>query len=76
MEKANRQLQARLEQLDVEIRRLRALNEKISLNGVAEGASPGQINVDARPLSPPPEAQSGVDQAHEDTSASPEDSGY
>ncbi|KAH9929695.1 uncharacterized protein B0H18DRAFT_1084052 [Fomitopsis serialis] len=45
LEKSNRQLQSRLAQVEVEVVRLRTLNEKISLG----------VNVDARPLSPPPE---------------------
>lgn len=56
MEKTNRQLQARLEQLEAEIRRLRALNEKISLSGVPDKSpSPGHVSMESRPLSPPPE---------------------
>lgn len=83
MEKTNRQLQARLEQLESEIRRLRSLNEKISLSGVAENKSPspGHMNSDTRPLSPPPEGSQltsvgGQDPPHEDSSPSPTDGGY
>ncbi|KAH9943997.1 uncharacterized protein BXZ73DRAFT_39083 [Epithele typhae] len=54
MEKTNRQLQARLQQLESEVTRLRSLNEKISL-GVNNSPSPGQGSMDSRPLSPPPE---------------------
>ncbi|KZT08637.1 uncharacterized protein LAESUDRAFT_648667 [Laetiporus sulphureus 93-53] len=64
LEKQNRQLQARLAQVEQEVQRLRALNEKISL-GVANTPSPGQVNMDARPLSPPPEDSQ---QAHRLTS--------
>lgn len=81
MEKNNRQLQARLEQLEAEIRRLRALNEKMALGGVAENsASPGHISVVNRPLSPPPEGQSGPggsqDQGSDESSGSSKDGGY
>lgn len=82
MEKANRQLQARLDQLESEIRRLRALNEKISLTSVGDNKSPSpnHMSTDGRPLSPPPEgsqlASVGQDQSHEDSSPSPTDEGY
>lgn len=54
LEKSNRQMQARLAQVESEVGRLRSLNEKISL-GVGNTPSPGQVNMDSRPLSPPPE---------------------
>ena len=54
LEKTNRQLQQRLATLEAEVTRLRALNEKISL-GVNNSPSPGQVNMETRPLSPPPE---------------------
>ncbi|KAI0361132.1 hypothetical protein OH77DRAFT_1390872 [Trametes cingulata] len=54
LEKTNRQLQQRLASLEAEVARLRALNEKISL-AVNNTPSPGQVNMEARPLSPPPE---------------------
>ncbi|KAI8981215.1 hypothetical protein BD414DRAFT_419943 [Trametes punicea] len=54
LEKTNRQLQQRLAALETEVARLRALNEKISL-GVSNTPSPGQVNMETRPLSPPPE---------------------
>ena len=54
LEKTNRQLQQRLAALESEVARLRALNEKISL-GVSNSPSPGQVSMDSRPLSPPPE---------------------
>ncbi|KAI0778635.1 hypothetical protein BD413DRAFT_465905 [Trametes elegans] len=54
LEKQNRQLQQRLASLDAEVSRLRALNEKISL-GASNTPSPGQVNMETRPLSPPPE---------------------
>ncbi|OBZ68442.1 hypothetical protein A0H81_11619 [Grifola frondosa] len=54
LEKTNSVLQSRLASLEQEVQRLRSLNEKISL-GVGNTPSPGQINMDTRPLSPPPE---------------------
>lgn len=55
LEKTNRQLQQRLQAVEAEVVRLRAINEKISL-GVTNGSpSPGHIDVTSRPLSPPPE---------------------
>ncbi|KAI0685073.1 hypothetical protein BC835DRAFT_1291123 [Cytidiella melzeri] len=82
MEKNNRQLQARLEQLEAEIRRLRALNEKISLNSVGDSSpSPGHVNMESRPLSPPPEGSQltsvgGQDPPRDDSNppSPPEDS--
>ncbi|RDB29343.1 hypothetical protein Hypma_015976 [Hypsizygus marmoreus] len=53
LEKANKEMQARLNELEAEMQRLRAINEKISL-GSTETPSPGMF--DARPLSPPPDA--------------------
>ncbi|KAG6911354.1 hypothetical protein DXG01_001025 [Tephrocybe rancida] len=52
LEKINRELQARLNELDAEMARLRAVNEKISL-GSTETPSPSMF--DNKPLSPPPE---------------------
>jgi hypothetical protein len=52
LEKANKEMQARLTELDQEMVRLRAINEKISL-GSTETPSPGMF--DGRPLSPPPD---------------------
>jgi len=66
LEKSNRQLQTRLAQIEAEVQRLRSLNEKISL-GVGNTPSPGQVNMDARPLSPPPE-ESQAQQQHQLTS--------
>ncbi|OCH90052.1 hypothetical protein OBBRIDRAFT_731498 [Obba rivulosa] len=63
LEKTNRQLQQRLATLEQEVQRLRSLNEKISL-GVGGTPSPDQVNMDARPLSPPPEG-SQVSQQHQ-----------
>jgi len=45
-------MQARLNELEQEMVRLRAINEKISL-GSTETPSPGMF--DGRPLSPPPD---------------------
>ncbi|THV06560.1 hypothetical protein K435DRAFT_645127 [Dendrothele bispora CBS 962.96] len=53
LEATNRELQARLAQLEQEMGRLRALNEKISLPSSSETPSPGVF--DARPISPPPD---------------------
>ncbi|KAI0715100.1 hypothetical protein C8Q76DRAFT_619010 [Earliella scabrosa] len=83
LEKTNRQLQQRLATLEQEVSRLRALNEKISL-GVTNTPSPGgHVNMDSRPLSPPPEGSQGgqhqlasVDQPPADSSPSASESGY
>jgi hypothetical protein len=55
-------MQARLEVLETEVKRLQKLNERISL-GVANTPSPGHpgLPIDSRPLSPPPEK--GLSQA-------------
>ena len=82
MEKTNRQLQARLEQLEAEIRRLRALNEKISLSSVAENKSPspGHMSADTKPLTPPEGSQltsiGGQEPPHDESSPSPTDGGF
>lgn len=51
-------MQARLAHLEQEVKRLRAINEKISL-GVDSTPSPGNTgglhSLDRRPLSPPPD---------------------
>ncbi|KAG6842394.1 hypothetical protein C0991_007524 [Blastosporella zonata] len=52
LEKINKELQARLLELDAEMTRLRGINEKISL-GSPETPSPNMF--DDKPLSPPPE---------------------
>ena len=79
LEKTNRSLQQRLAALEAEVTRLRALNEKISL-GVNNTPSPGQVNMDSRPLSPPPEGTqsqaSGIDQPVAESSPSASESGY
>ncbi|KAI3622561.1 hypothetical protein WG66_015781 [Moniliophthora roreri] len=54
LENTNRDLQARLQLLEQEMQRLRALNEKISLPS-HDTPSPGHFDADARPLSPPPD---------------------
>ncbi|TCD70113.1 hypothetical protein EIP91_004842 [Steccherinum ochraceum] len=58
LEKTNRHLQSRLAAIEAEVVRLRAINEKISLGvggGSTSSPSPSQVNMDSRPLSPPPE---------------------
>ncbi|KAG7099812.1 hypothetical protein E1B28_001623 [Marasmius oreades] len=54
LETQNQELQNRLQYLEQEMQRLRALNEKISLPS-RDSPSPGTFDADARPLSPPPE---------------------
>ncbi|TFK56499.1 hypothetical protein OE88DRAFT_26608 [Heliocybe sulcata] len=65
LEQQNRELQGRVGTMEQEIRRLRVLNEKISLSGATDTPSPGQAMVgtpmDTRPLSPPPD---GAPPAH------------
>ncbi|RPD65020.1 hypothetical protein L227DRAFT_494428 [Lentinus tigrinus ALCF2SS1-6] len=83
LEKTNRQLQARLASLEAEVSRLRALNEKISL-GVNNTPSPGHVNMDSRPLSPPPEGSQSSSGQHQlatvepiaESSPSASESGY
>jgi hypothetical protein len=57
VEKANKEMQERLEYLEAEVQRLQKLNEKISL-GAGNTPSPGHpgLSIDSRPLSPPPES--------------------
>jgi len=57
VEKANKEMQERLEYLEAEVQRLQKLNEKISL-GAGNTPSPGHpgLSMDSRPLSPPPES--------------------
>lgn len=59
LEKSSRAMQARLASVEQEVQRLRSLNEKISL-GVGNSPSPGQVNMDSRPLSPPPEGSQQI----------------
>lgn len=83
LEKTNRQLQARLLAVEQEVVRLRAINEKISLSvggPPANSPSPSQVNMDSRPLSPPPEGQSsssttGQDAPVEESSPSESEEG-
>ncbi|KAI0718869.1 hypothetical protein C8T65DRAFT_569940 [Cerioporus squamosus] len=84
LEKTNRQLQQRLASLEAEVTRLRSLNEKISL-GVNNTPSPGHVNMDSRPLSPPPEGSQSSGGHHQlstveppiaESSPSPSESGY
>lgn len=56
LEKDNEKLQARITELQQEMARLRAVNEKISLgSNDAEGETPSPGMFDGRPLSPPPD---------------------
>ena len=79
LEKTNRQLQQRLQAVEAEVVRLRAINEKISL-GVTNGSpSPGHISVDSRPLSPPPEGSqqmTGTEPPIEQSSPSASEDNY
>jgi len=52
LEKSNQDMQARLAQAEMEVQRLRALNEKISLGGPK---SSGNHTLDQRPLSTTPD---------------------
>jgi uncharacterized small protein (DUF1192 family) len=54
LEKANKEMQARIATLEQEMQRLRAINEKISL-GSNDTPSPRTFDGN-RPLSPPPDA--------------------
>lgn len=55
LEHSTNEMQARLAHLEQEVKRLRAINEKISL-GVDTTPSPGNTTLlDRRPLSPPPD---------------------
>ncbi|KAL7285614.1 hypothetical protein ACG7TL_000718 [Trametes sanguinea] len=72
LEKTNRQLQQRLATLEAEVTRLRALNEKISL-GVTNTPSPGQVNMETRPLSPPPEGTQQQQSQHQLASVAGQD---
>ncbi|KAG6878313.1 hypothetical protein C0993_008910 [Termitomyces sp. T159_Od127] len=81
LEKINRELQARLNELDSEMTRLRGINEKISL-GSAQTPSPSMF--DSKPLSPAPEGYKaasnktsrGRDSQSEASSPSPSENGY
>jgi len=57
LEKANKEMMARLAELEAEMARLRAVNEKISL-GSTETPSPGMF--DAKQLSPPPDGSTAT----------------
>ena len=52
LEKSNMEMQARLAQAEMEVQRLRALNEKISLGGPKQSAN---HTPDQRPLSTTPD---------------------
>ncbi|KAF8899179.1 hypothetical protein BD779DRAFT_1666896 [Infundibulicybe gibba] len=82
LEKANKDMQARIIALEQEMQRLRAINEKISL-GSNDTPSPGMF--DSRPLSPPPDAPPGAhslppargqEPPSEDSSPSASDTGF
>ncbi|KAG5718707.1 hypothetical protein E4T56_gene16646 [Termitomyces sp. T112] len=81
LEKINRELQARLNELDTEMGRLRAINEKISL-GSTQTPSPSMF--DNKSLSPAPEGPKGVPNKSsrgrgtqsETSSPSPSENGY
>ncbi|KAK7058609.1 hypothetical protein VNI00_002245 [Paramarasmius palmivorus] len=79
LENTNRELQARLQLLDQEMQRLRALNEKISLPS-HDTPSPGHFDADARPLSPPPDvpiSSHSTSRPHQSQGSSPSNSeGY
>lgn len=91
LEKHNQEMQARLHQIEMEVQRLRSLNEKISLSGPKSGSSANMStphSIDSRPLSPPPEGGShhsrhglvgisgGRDQPREDSSPSASEGDY
>ncbi|THH30625.1 hypothetical protein EUX98_g3553 [Antrodiella citrinella] len=86
LEKTNRQLQTRLAALESEVVRLRQINEKISLSvgGQPDNSpSPSQVNMDSRPLSPPPEGHpsqltsvAGQEPPVEESSPSASEGGY
>jgi len=82
LEKANKELQGRLANLEQEIQRLRSINEKISLTAT-EATSPAVF--DGRALSPPPDAAhpvhslasiKGQQPPLEDSSPSASENGY
>ena len=57
LETQNHELSRRIEQVEAEVTRLRALNEKISLSvGGTKSPSPSRITVDKHSASPQPEA--------------------
>ncbi|KAJ6486180.1 hypothetical protein C8R47DRAFT_532083 [Mycena vitilis] len=86
LESDNKALQDRIANLEDEIRRLQAINEKLS-GGSLETPSPGMYE---RPLSPPPEVTTlqshhshsslagatGPPDLHDDTHSSPSDGGF
>lgn len=61
LEKTNQEMQARLAQAEMEVQRLRALNEKISLSGPK---LPGNHAMDQRPLSTTPDNGSSQHSRH------------
>jgi hypothetical protein len=61
LEKTNQEMQARLAQAEMEVQRLRALNEKISLSGPK---APGNHSLDQRQLSTTPDNGSSQHSRH------------
>lgn len=82
MENQNRDMMKRLETVEQEVKRLRALNEKISLSvGGTKSPSPARIPIDQHSLSPQPEGSqlasvAGQEPPQEDSGSSPSDEGY
>ena len=82
MENQNRELMKRLESVEQEVKRLRALNEKISLSvSGTKSPSPSRITVDPQSSSPQPEGSQlanvvGQEPPQEDSGSSPSDGGY
>jgi len=78
MENQNRDLMKRLDAVEQEVKRLRALNEKISLSvGGTKSPSPARIHVDQHSLSPQPEGSQLPSvlgqEPQEDSGSSPSD---
>lgn len=77
----NRDLLKRLQEIEAEVQRLRALNEKISLSVGTKSPSPGRGAMDNQSSSPQPAGSSQLASAAgqetlEDSSPSPSDEGY
>ena len=72
----------RLQEVEAEVQRLRALNEKISLSVGTKSPSPGRVAMDHQSLSPQPAgssqlaAMAGQEGPQDDSSPSPSDGGY
>jgi hypothetical protein len=82
LESQNQEFSRRIEQVEAEVARLRALNEKISLSVGSSGSpSPARISVDKHSVSPQPEGSQlttviGQEPPQEDSGSSPSDGGY